>query len=279
MLPPLKTNWNKLRRGALNEALEKLEQAFIAHDIDFYLVGAFARDVWISHLEHLPVRRKTLDVDFAIYIRNHADFADLKQYLVHVHGFIANKEPYRLTTGDGFMFDLIPFGGIEQNEEVFLEGNPPVELSVLGTKEVTREAVIVKNKFKVVTLPGLCILKLIAYSQKPDGRAKDLQDFYYLLENYFDIAGETLYEGKYLDLLEDDYVTEYAAARMMGRQMSAIIQDNPVLVTMIQSTLQSKISRFTNMEIDQMIEMNGKKDPQVLRLKLISEVLKGLHEV
>ena len=35
---------------------------------------------------------------------------------------------------DGHMIDLIPFGGIEQHDSVFLD-DPPVELSVFGTKE------------------------------------------------------------------------------------------------------------------------------------------------
>ena len=44
--------------------------------------------------------------------------------------------------------------------------NPTTELPLYGCKEVTEEAVIIEGIFKVVTLRGLCIMKLLAYDEK-----------------------------------------------------------------------------------------------------------------
>lgn len=64
------------------------------------------------------------------------------------------------------MIDLIPFGEIERNGQIYLEGNPPKSLSVFGNRDVSNHAQTVHLKdggFKICTLPGLCVLKLKAF--------------------------------------------------------------------------------------------------------------------
>lgn len=43
-------NLNDLREGELKSAFNDLEEAFAALEIDFYLIGALARDTWYSEL-------------------------------------------------------------------------------------------------------------------------------------------------------------------------------------------------------------------------------------
>ena len=73
----------------------------------------------------------------------------------------------------------MPFGGIEKKGEVILQ-NPTMELSVVGCKEVMKEAIVIHNKYKVVTLPGLWIMKLVAFDEKRDGRADVGGDFIFI---------------------------------------------------------------------------------------------------
>ncbi len=125
--------------------------------------------------------------------------------------------------------------------------NPPTELSVYGTTEAVDHAEIVEGEFKVVTLPGLCVLKLIAFYEKPDRRAKDLEDFYFLLENYGEIAGDQLFEGvEHEDLIKDDFELALASARLLGRQIKNLTLGSPELSTKLNQILVNQLKGFQN---------------------------------
>lgn len=270
----LKTNFEKLKSEGLKKTFDVLELAFKKYNIDYYLIGARARDLWTDHID-LPAKRTTVDVDFCIYINEHAEYKNLIGDLVGTYGFERDAdEPYRFYFNG--TIDLIPFGGIEKDGEVLLE-NPPMELSIYGTKEAVANAEIVEGEFKVVTLPGLCVLKLIAFQEKPDKRGKDLEDFYFILENYGEIAGSQLYEGaEHEDLIRDDFQLPIASARMLGRQIKMIAQKNQELVGKLKQVLSSRLQGFSEKEIDSMYNARERTDKIVERFKLVSELLKEL---
>ncbi|MFV8327221.1 hypothetical protein [Flavobacterium sp. ZS1P14] len=50
-----KINFKQLRQQPqLSEMLSALERGLKKFDIDFYLVGAVARDLWMSAINHIP---------------------------------------------------------------------------------------------------------------------------------------------------------------------------------------------------------------------------------
>lgn len=271
----LKINFEEMRFGAMKTTFESLERGFRKFDIDFYLIGAFARDLWMNHIDTLPVRRTTLDIDFSIYISSHAAFMALKDYLKNTEGFKPDEQPYRLHAPDETIIDLIPFGGIERNHMVYLEGSQPMDLSVFGNMQVLAHAANIslgEINFKICTLPGLCVLKLIAGHEKPDRLEKDLGDFYYILENYFDIAGDTIYDGDYDDLIDDDFEPILAAAKMLGRQLCPILKESTELKTAFTGILQKLKHKFSSEEIDQMYT-HEPNDRQIKRMKLVNTLL------
>ena len=272
----LKKNFERLKNEGLKETFEVLELAFKKYGIDYYLIGARARDLWTDHIA-LGGKRTTEDVDFCIYINEHEQYKTLVKDLVETYGFTRDEEePYRFYFNG--TIDLIPFGGIEKDGEVLLK-NPPTELSVYGTKEAVAHAEIVEGEFKVVTLPGLCVLKLIAFHEKPDRRAKDLEDFYFLLENYGEIAGDQLFDGvEHEDLIKDDFELTLASARLLGRQIKNITLGSPELSTKLNQILVSRLQGFSDKEIDSMYEVKDNGDKLVERFKLVSEVKKGLND-
>ena len=77
----LKINFEVLRNGEMKSTFDALERAFKKFNIDYYLIGAYARDMWLNHLDYLPERRATVDVDFSVYINYHEQFEELKEYL------------------------------------------------------------------------------------------------------------------------------------------------------------------------------------------------------
>ena len=270
----LKKNFERLKNEGLKETFEILELIFKKFGVDYYLIGARARDLWTDHIP-LGEKRTTEDVDFCIYINEHKQYQALVKELTESYGFERDeKEPYRFYFNG--TIDLIPFGGIEKNGEVLLE-NPPTELSVYGTKEAVAHAQIVEGDFKVVTLPGLCVLKLIAFLEKPDRRAKDLQDFYFLLENYGEIAGDQLFEGAdYEDLIKDNFDFPIASARLLGRQIKIIVSGNSELTDKLKQILSSRLQGFSEQEIDAMYEVRDAGDKLIERLKMVSQLLKDL---
>jgi predicted nucleotidyltransferase len=88
-------------------------------------------------------------------------------------------------------------------------------------------------------LPGLCILKLIAFDEKPDWRFKDFEDYSLMMRNYGEIASEELFSGPYEDLVQGDFEISIAGARMLGRNMQTILNKNEILKKRITAILKN----------------------------------------
>jgi predicted nucleotidyltransferase len=268
-----KTNFEKVKE-TYKDIFEALERAFKKFDMDYYLIGAQSRDVWTDHLD--LIKRMTRDIDYCVYVRDRDFWNELNEYLINEEGFTRDKqEPYRFYKDN--IVDLIPFGGMEINGEVRLD-NPTTELSVYGCKEVTEDAAILDGTFKVVTLAGLCIMKLIAYYEKPDRRAKDLDDYFFIVKNYHEIAGEELFERKNEDLIEGDFEMNVASARLLGRNMALTLNKNEKLKEKIISILSQQLRDFNELEIEEMYKVREKDDKVVLHFKLVSETIKGIKD-
>lgn len=73
--------FNKIRsEGNFREIFGALERGFTKFGIDFYLVGAIARDVWMRGVHEIPPKRATSDIDFGVMIKDSYIFEDLKNY-------------------------------------------------------------------------------------------------------------------------------------------------------------------------------------------------------
>ena len=71
----LKIPLNKIRQeGNYKELLDALERGFRRFSIDFYLVGATARDVWMRGLHEVTPKSATSDLDFAVMLKYSEQF-------------------------------------------------------------------------------------------------------------------------------------------------------------------------------------------------------------
>jgi len=270
----LKINFEKLRQEQ-KSCFDALERAFTMLDIDFYLIGARARDIW---LEHLDIRelRTTTDVDLAIHINISEKFQEISEYLCATEKFQRKEEPYKFSFG-GMTIDLLPFGDIERDGSVWLE-NPPTELSVFGMREVTEQAEVIEGGWKVVTLPGLIVLKLIAFSEKPE-RRKDIQDVELILRHYHEIAPNILWEAKYEDLLTDNIDTDIISARILGRQIGGLLSKSTKIRDHIVTTLDSRLQGFSEDEINAIYENRSQNYRDAVVLKLLLECKQGIQDI
>lgn len=173
--------------------------------------------------------------------------------------------------------DLLPFGGIENDENsVTLEGgNVIITLSAFGLKEVYKSAVEVtidgELNLTVTTFPGICILKLIAFSDRPAERAKDINDINFIIEKYADINIDYIIEEHY-DLMSDIW-DENLSAKILGIDMGKIMKNDETLRNKILDILNNSIEDNHKSKIA-LLMMSGNN--KTLEQKI--EVLKNLKE-
>jgi predicted nucleotidyltransferase len=157
----LKIPFSKIRNeGHYKGIFQALERGFLRFGIDFYLVGATARDVWLRGVHDLPPKRATSDIDFGIMVADTETYERLKRYLVDVEGFVSSREnEFVLLWKDLTQVDLIPFGDLEHEGIVTLRGTGFTSMNVEGFKEVfehaSEEIETEDQRFKVCTLPGM----------------------------------------------------------------------------------------------------------------------------
>ena len=255
-----KINYEQLRQQPeITEMLSALERGFGKFGIDFYLVGAVARDVWMSGINKIAPRRTTGDIDFAVLINDKGTYESLKAYLVKTEGFHPTREnAFVLLWKDRTEVDLMPFGAIEDEDgmvtvegtgytsihvpgfsEVYKEGLPEMELSTgLSGKSV--------HQFKFCTLPGIVLLKMIAWDDRPEKRRDDIKDISDILNHFFNMYDNEIWENHSELFGEDDADLKHIAARVMGREMSKIAKRNEKLFGRIEGILNTNTDDMPN---------------------------------
>lgn len=241
-----KINFKQLRQQPqLSEMLSALERGLNKFDIDFYLVGAVARDLWMSAINDIPPSRITGDIDFAVFIDDKGTYDNLKKHLIEVEGFSPYKGNAFVLVWKGFIqVDLLPFGEIEdKNAGVTIEGSGLTSLNMPGFKEIYDDGLpIVEleeiHKFKFCTLPGIVILKLVAWQDRPEIRRDDIKDVSNILKHFFDMYAEEIFEN-HNDLFGDnDFELHLIAARVMGREINKIAKRNEILHNRLKDLLE-----------------------------------------
>jgi predicted nucleotidyltransferase len=242
-----KLNFEQIRQDAkLSIMLDALERGFEKFGIDFYLIGAVSRDVWMAGINKIKPRRTTGDIDFAVYVNNKGVYEALKEYLITQEGFSSYQQnAFVLIYKDGTEVDLLPFGAIEdEDRRVTVQGTGYTSVHVDGFHEVYEnslpEVEIGNHKFKFCSLPGIVLLKMIAWEDRPEARSGDIVDISDVFNHYFDMHSDEIYE-KHSDIFtaedaENATLTELAA-RVMGREIKSIAQRNEKLLARIANIL------------------------------------------
>jgi predicted nucleotidyltransferase len=276
----LKINSTDLRIDGSKNIFLSLEKAFTKFDIDFYLVGALARDIMFLSGDRKPVRA-TQDIDFAVMIPNKDVYEALKKYLEENENFKPDeRDPYRMTA-KGIIIDLLPFGKIESKERtVIVHGKEITKLNVLGLSEVYLSAgsVSIDNDdsvFKVATLPGICILKLIAYTDRPDDRIKDIEDITFIINNYHNMNIDYII-NEHSELMEYGW-DEKLSAKVLGRDIGLILKDNHELKEKVISILKNNIVEKRTGKIPELMTVKTERTVEDI-IGLLNKLLEGIND-
>lgn len=227
----------------LKEVLEQVSNTCSELQIDFFLVGAVSRNIWLASHGENPSGTK--DIDFGVFVPSLDEYNELKRTLIEKYDYSPSSEnEFCMFTSDGKQIDLLPFGEIEENDQVMLEGKGLAKLNLDGFKEAhsvgAQEVTIGTETYKVCTIPAMVVLKMIAFDDRPEMRIKDVLDINAICMHYPAIESELIWE-EYSDLYEEDREHSEVAMIVLGKEMKKIIGENEKLQNRMEKILDDAI--------------------------------------
>ena len=202
-----------------------------ALDLPYFIVGAMARDILLTHVFGLATGLATRDLDIGIAMRDWDEFDAVVAKLVDDSEFVRDtKIVHRLHKGE-YPLDIIPFRGVESPERTIAwPSDLGTVMNVAGYQESfeAAETVQIETGFvvRVVSLPGLAVLKLLAWADRGLGDARDAVDLATLLRSYIGAGNEDRLYDTELDTLEAvEFNLELAGARLLGRDIRHVTSE------------------------------------------------------
>lgn len=206
-----------------------------AQRIEFFVVGALARDMIMGFGYGIEVRRATEDVDCGIHVDSWERFERLKNELIQAGLFRADAgQKQRLIYQNKIKVDIVPFGAIEDAKGTI--SWPPDHafvMNTLGFDEAYSDRIMVRLakdiEVAVSSLAGLVLMKLIAWSDRRHTNSKDALDLGFIVSHYLDAGNQKrIYRenSEHNDLLlDDDFDYGLAGARLLGRDVRRLLNE------------------------------------------------------
>lgn len=268
------------------EILKQVDPVARALGIEYLVTGATARDILLVGVFGLETGRGTRDVDLAIAVDGWPQFEAVKTGLGETGAFAADgRVTHRLLHlpgrgRRGYPIDLIPFGGIEDPAATIAW--PPdrsVVMNVAGYREAFDAARLVEIDpgfvVRVVSLPGLAILKLFAWADRGAGDPRDATDLAMLLRQYGTAGNEDRLYGSEIGVMEAvSYDLDLAGARLLGRDAARISAPD---------TRTRLLALFDEDRTEQLAramarDLGAVRDPVAAAKTLIGQLVAGLRE-
>ena len=202
--------------------------------LPYFLAGAMARDIMLTHVFGIETGLATSDVDFGVTVGSWQQFSSIKNKLIETGRFSSDKNiEHRIhykTQGDNTdcPVDIIPFGDIESPpRSIAWPPDGSVIMNVIGYKEVLATATPVKITddltVPIASLPGLTVLKLFAWKDRHAETTKDARDLAILFRHYHAAGNQDRIYGEEMPVLEAvDYDVDLASPRLLGKDVSQL---------------------------------------------------------
>jgi predicted nucleotidyltransferase len=257
--------YSALRTPGIKTILHDLQEASNELGIDFFGIGALARNVWfISNNEQA---RGTKDVDFAVYVPTLERYQALRDKLVSNYSYTSiPTNEYRLISPppNQIAVDLIPFEMIAEQESNIVSTKSILSNNFEGLPEVYLnglvDATIEEHAINVCSIPSVVILKLISYDDRPENRPNDPIDINSILSYYPELEMEMIWE-EYTFLYETDQeaLSPYdIGIKVLGYEIAKIIGIKPQLLERVLDILNRAINLQSNLA-QQMIQDSTKE--------------------
>lgn len=225
----------KAELTALASVVQALEAAAQPLGIEYFLIGAAARDLMLWHAHKIDPTRLTEDVDFAVSVPDWTAFEALRAALLATGDFTersrrAIHKLHHKTTG--LPLDIVPFGGIENEDRTI--SWPPDNHTVFdcfGAKEAFEAGieVLLPNNvtLRVASIPALALLKITAWEdRKRSHPGRDAGDLLLYVRHYMDCGNVERAAAEHKDLFSvDDFDYERTGAQLLGRDMADLMDE------------------------------------------------------
>lgn len=253
-----------LNNPLLKDLLKDLSSFFGSINVDFYVIGATSRDIILSNLHDLVPERKTDDLDIAIAISDWNQFRSIEENLPKIEGFEKSKELKQRFIYNGiYVVDIVPFGDVAEDDgNIYWPPDETIAMSVWGFPEMADSTINVEIdgevSIKIASLPGLFILKLVAWRDRHLVGSKDAYDMALLMKNYLDINIERAVEEHY-DLYEtDEFDQVIAGAQLMARDVKLLMRNNEKTLEYLREILVKEIELAEGSQlINQLMESDA----------------------
>lgn len=233
------------------EVFDCIDKVMVKLRVPYYLIGASAIALELLKKGIKP-SRGTKDIDFAIMISSLQEFETIVHELSK-YGFNKVNAPWTFYHEKyNVAIDLLPFGEIEEDFTINFNQRK-IDLHVLGFTEVLEnsESVYIEEKLvQIPSLPGMVILKLIAWSDRPEERDTDLYDILRIIEYYFDLNFDEIVEYHNDIFPEDGDLDQLRiSARVLGRKASQYLNVSEAINERILKTLNENVVDAKNSQI------------------------------
>lgn len=236
-------SYKELAIPYFKEVFEIIDNAMIQHQIPYYLIGVNAIALELLKKGIKP-SRGTKDIDFAIMISTIKQYEQLGDTLVQ-YGFNRVKAPWTFYSNQyNVAIDILPFGEIEEHDTGQFNQRYS-DLHILGFKEVLEETEKVEIEDKIVNippLPGMVILKLVAWSDRPNERENDLADILRIIGHYFDHNFDEIVEFHNDTFSDKEFDQLLISAEVLGRKARTILLKSKELEKRILNVLDTNIN-------------------------------------
>ncbi len=234
----------------LKEILSQIVKSSESIGFEFIVIGATARDFLFNYVYKTNLMlRATNDLDLAILIDTWDGYDNIVNELVSNYGFSKTKMKQRLLFGK-MPLDIIPFGDIEENGSIYWTPERTIKMSVKGFREVFDSGIHLRFDdivFRILSLQGLFITKLIAWNERKIVKKTDAEDIDTIIFNYNEFYPNDLYEN-YSHLIKSaDYDYRLAGVTIFGSRLNSFLRNYPDLHSEIISILSGEISESSEL--------------------------------
>lgn len=238
-------SYKELAIPHFSEVFNIIDEVLGQFAVPYYLIGANAVALELLK-DGIKPSRGTKDIDFAIMLSSIKEYETIGKALEE-RGLRKAKAPWTyLYEKDNVVIDLLPFGEIQENDtEDFNKRNS--DLHIIGFHEVLENPSRIQIEEKWVNippLPGMILLKLIAWSDRPEERENDLADILKIMEHYYDIEFDKIVAEHY-DMLDTDHLDERTvAAEVLGREARVYLNKSSRLKEAIYTILKDNLTEL-----------------------------------
>lgn len=202
-------------------------------DIQWMVTGAAGRVLLLENVYGLPRGKVTEDVDFAVMVEGWDQYLAIVDRICSDKRFTRDKKQRQRICGPGDAYlDLIPFGGVETEEQIIhWPPDSDFTMNVQGFREACADSVSVTVNgtliVPVVSPVGLVLLKLIAWQDRHQSHpGRDAGDIAYVLRHFSSIETEQRLFEQHYDIVEAaEFDIDLASACVLGRYVRTLASE------------------------------------------------------